>query len=42
MCVSIFSTKFVYSISYYKKTNGNVIINVHRYSCNVPVTRIRF
>ena len=38
MCVSIFSTMFVCNISYYKKTNRNIIINVHRSSCNFNET----
>jgi hypothetical protein len=40
MCVLIFSTPFICNISHSNKNRRDIIINVHRSSCKVPVILI--
>jgi len=41
-CVLIFYTTFVRSVSYHKKTDRDVIINVRGSSCEAPFILVRF
>ena len=42
MCVLIFSTTFVRNISRFKIIKEHLISNVPKYSCKLPVIRVRF
>jgi len=41
-CVLIFSTNLSETFLILRRTERNMIINVHRFSCNVPVILFRF
>ena len=42
MCVLISSTAFATNVSHLRRIQRDIAINVHRYSCRVPVIFVNF